>query len=68
MITKIQVVENSDRFHVSKDGMPVYTFLFGNGITKSFALMNANAEAYKLCVKLSNEGFTLKLLKHETKI
>lgn len=63
----IQVVENSDRFHVSLNSMPFRTFLFGNGISKPFAQMNANSEAYQLAVKMVSERNKIKLLPQEIK-
>lgn len=67
MKQQIQVVENSDRFHVSLNRVPQFTFLHGNGISKSFAQMNANSEAFKLAVKLSGEGNKIKLLEQAIK-
>jgi len=71
MKSYIQVVENSDRFHVSENNVPVYTFLFavdgGIGVSKAFAQMNANSEAFKLAVKRQLEGVKIKLLKQEIK-
>jgi hypothetical protein len=71
MKTQIQVVENSDRFHVSENNVPVHTFLFavdgGIGVSKAFAQMNANAVAYELAVKRTMEGFKIKLLKQQIK-
>ena len=63
----IQVVENSDRFHVSQDGVPTSTLLFGNGISKEFAQMNANANAFLLCQKLQQQGFDVAIKKQEIK-
>lgn len=51
-ITTIQVVSNSDRYHVSQNGVPVLTLLFGNGISQPYAKMNAESEAFKLAIKL----------------
>jgi hypothetical protein len=71
MKTTIQVVENSDRFHVSQNGVPVYTFLFAAngsvGVTKAFAQMNANSEAYLLAVKEQGKGFKIILKPQEIK-
>ena len=46
MRTTIQVIINDDRFHVSVNGVPISTHLFGNGISQEFAFMQANSQAY----------------------
>ncbi len=56
MKTTIQVVENSDRFHVSENSVPVFTFLWGNGISKQFAQINADSEAFKRAVTGVTKG------------
>ena len=67
MTTQIQVIENSDRFCVLENNVTVYTFLFGNGISKQFAQMNANSEAYKLAVRKNLEGADMILLPQQIK-
>ncbi len=71
MLVSIQVVENSDRFHVSENNVPVYSFLFQKegevGISRAYALMNANSQAWKLAVKRSLEKCKIRILPHEIK-
>lgn len=71
MTYKFQVVENSDRFHVSINSVPVVTLLFatdgGVGVSKAFAQMNADAAAYKLAVDYQRAGHIIKLLRQEIK-
>ena len=67
----VQIVENTDRFHVSQNHVPVCTFLFSTdtsvGVSKAFAQMNANSEAYKLCCKIAAAGDKFTILPQESK-
>ena len=63
----IQVVENSDRFHACVNNVPCSTHLFGNGISKAFAEMQAHASAYKLALYYSQLTGKLKFKQQETK-
>lgn len=69
-MTTIQIVSNPDRFHVSVNSVPVATYLFQTnntvGVTKAFALMNAESMAYQQCLKYQSEG-KIKLLPLEAK-
>lgn len=71
MKTTIQVIENSDRFHVSKNGIPQMTFVFGKQygkpVSRDFAEQSAQSEAYKLTAQLMSEGVRVKVLKQEVK-
>ena len=67
----IQIVSNADRFHVSVNSVPVATYLFKTddssaGVSKAFALMNAESTAYQQCLKYQTEG-KIKLLPMESK-
>lgn len=62
MLVSIQIVENSDRFHVSESGTPIYTILHGNGISKPYAKMQAESEAFKLVLLRQSEGKKVRLL------
>jgi len=63
MKTKIQIVKNPDRFHVTANNIPVFTFLFGRGISKEFAYMNATSQAYLYALEQKKQGFKVELFK-----
>lgn len=69
MKVTLQVVENSDRFHVSLDHVPQSTFLFdeNSASSKELANMTVNSFAYKLAVKLSEKNYKVKLLPQQIK-
>lgn len=56
----IQIVENSDRFHVSVNGKPIYTFLFlpKNKVNKAQKQIEAESAAYSYVV--ANQSATTK--------
>lgn len=67
MKIKIQVVENSDRFHVSQNGIPQRTFIEKDYLSRPIANAIAKAFAYDLAVRKQDDGFDVTLLKQESK-
>ena len=62
MKIKIQVVENSDRFHVSQDGIPQQTLLIGNYISRQICRDIAKSLAFDLAVQKQSDDFEIELL------
>lgn len=68
---QIQVVENSDRFHVSVDGFPEATYLYGplcQRQSREETLAIANKALSHIATQYLNTGnYTVKLLPMEKK-
>jgi hypothetical protein len=67
MKTTIQVVENSDRFHVSENGVPHQTFTLFNSVRMQDLKYDATQAALRLCSERLNEGFTVTMKPIEKK-
>lgn len=67
MLSKIQVVENSDRFHVCENGIPEATFMANLYISREVANLSANSYALKLAIERQQDDFEVKLLPQEKK-